>query len=442
VSGRRRRHDSPLVLAVVGVVALDAAAALALATMLYPVGPAIVPEPLAGAAHGTLVGIGFWVAASLLGSFRVVRLRGHGVLTFHLPFVVAAMALGGPVGAGWVGLLGTFERRELREAPWYGVVHNHSVMSLAGVLGGVALVGLTDVLGRTTLDQAAVGFVAILAGTTVFAVVSVTLVAITVAIRDQLTFREVLVIHLVSYRDTAVAEAVLGWLLASVYVTVGWWAPLVCAVLVIALWRANVALQDSRTDPMTGIANRRALEEALARAIRGLGPRDGIGLLFIDVIGLKQLNDTKGYAYGDLLIIEVARRLERCIRIGDVAARLGGDEFVVLLRTVGGPNELALVAERIHDALARPIASLPAGTFARGTVGALFVDEELREIEPEDLVAAAGWAMKKARSDGLGVYVGGHAEILTAVELRGRAELTRKLATLFARVPEPEGTGA
>ena len=75
----------------------------------------------------------------LAGSLKVVRgPSGHGVLTFHLPFIVAAMVLGGPIAGGWVAFIASFERRELREAPWYGTLANHAGLALAAILGGLA----------------------------------------------------------------------------------------------------------------------------------------------------------------------------------------------------------------------------------------------------------------------------------------------------------------
>ena len=59
------------------------------------------------------------------------------MLTFHLPFIIAATALGGPVAGGWVAMISTLEARELREVPWYGTLANHSAMALSAVLGGI-----------------------------------------------------------------------------------------------------------------------------------------------------------------------------------------------------------------------------------------------------------------------------------------------------------------
>lgn len=85
-------------------------------------------------------------------------------------------------------------------------------------------------------------------------------------------------------------------------------------------------------DPLTNLANRRLLMNRLQLALDSCarGTRQG-ALLFIDLDNFKTLNDTLGHDMGDLLLQQVARRLEACVRDGDTVARLGGDEFVVML---------------------------------------------------------------------------------------------------------------
>jgi len=91
-------------------------------------------------------------------------------------------------------------------------------------------------------------------------------------------------------------------------------------------------------DPLTNLPNRRLLHDHLHQAIAltGRNPNHG-AVLFIDIDNFKTLNDTKGHTIGDLLLIEVANRLQSCVREGDTVARLGGDEFVVILN---GLNEM------------------------------------------------------------------------------------------------------
>lgn len=110
-------------------------------------------------------------------------------------------------------------------------------------------------------------------------------------------------------------------------------------------------------DKLTGLPNRRALEQHLARAV-GQSRRGGraLTLLFMDLDGFKAVNDTLGHQVGDALLRQVAERLRDCLREGDVVARLGGDEFVMVLPSAEDhPRDGALlVADRVVQALGRP----------------------------------------------------------------------------------------
>ncbi|WP_270041968.1 diguanylate cyclase domain-containing protein [Solirubrobacter ginsenosidimutans] len=114
---------------------------------------------------------------------------------------------------------------------------------------------------------------------------------------------------------------------------------------------------EADTDPLTGLANRRALERTLAAALGRAGARArSVGLLMLDLDGFKAINDTHGHAAGDEALREVARRLSRSVRERDLVARLGGDEFVVVLTDLGGRSGAVRDSlERIQDALAEPI---------------------------------------------------------------------------------------
>lgn len=113
-------------------------------------------------------------------------------------------------------------------------------------------------------------------------------------------------------------------------------------------------------DALTRLPNRRLLLDRLQQAM-AVSARNGRygALLFMDMDNFKTINDTQGHATGDLLLIEVARRLQSCVREGDSVARLGGDEFVVVLEELSEqPDEAAaqteLVAEKISSELGRP----------------------------------------------------------------------------------------
>ena len=79
-----------------------------------------------------------------------------------------------------------------------------------------------------------------------------------------------------------------------------------------------------------------------------------MALLFIDLDGFKQVNDSFGHCVGDQLLKSVAKRLIASLRASDTVARLGGDEFTVILTTVPGQSEVELVAQKMIDTLALP----------------------------------------------------------------------------------------
>lgn len=114
--------------------------------------------------------------------------------------------------------------------------------------------------------------------------------------------------------------------------------------------------QLSRIDPLTGLPNRRQFEsrlsEALARARRN---RRTLALMFLDLDHFKQVNDQLGHAAGDAVLKTFAQRVRGALRETDQLCRLAGDEFVLILENLNGPDEAALVAQKVLDAVAPPL---------------------------------------------------------------------------------------
>lgn len=115
-------------------------------------------------------------------------------------------------------------------------------------------------------------------------------------------------------------------------------------------------------DTLTDLPNRQLLRDRLEQSLKSVQRHGHLGaLLFLDLDKFKLINDTLGHRMGDLLLIEVAKRLTRLLREEDTVARLGGDEFVVLLPNLDISAEKAiqftdLVCGKIHNALSKPIA--------------------------------------------------------------------------------------
>ena len=113
-------------------------------------------------------------------------------------------------------------------------------------------------------------------------------------------------------------------------------------------------------DPLTQLPNRRLLDDRLTQALAESKRSGRYGaVMFLDLDNFKPLNDVHGHAAGDLLLMDVARRLKACVREIDSVARFGGDEFVVLVSDLSADREesttqVKVIAEKICHSLAAP----------------------------------------------------------------------------------------
>ncbi len=108
-------------------------------------------------------------------------------------------------------------------------------------------------------------------------------------------------------------------------------------------------------DPLTGLANRRLLDDRMSMAlVHARRNKSAMAVVYLDLDGFKQINDTLGHGVGDLLLKMVAGRLVATVREEDTVARLGGDEFVLALWHVSGTDYAAAVASRAIAAVSQP----------------------------------------------------------------------------------------
>lgn len=177
----------------------------------------------------------------------------------------------------------------------------------------------------------------------------------------------------------------------------------VCALVIVLpaslLARRTRALLDlSLTDPLTGIANRRALRtrlrEELARWSRGDYP---VNLLMIDVDKLKQTNDLAGHRSGDELLSAVARILSETTRVSDVVGRYGGDEFLVIAPQTTEEEAYSL-AERIGQAARKVKLPFKGGCNLGLSIGVS--SASMKNPDSRSLIQAADQAMFAAKRDG------------------------------------------
>lgn len=158
-------------------------------------------------------------------------------------------------------------------------------------------------------------------------------------------------------------------------------------------------LTEARTDPLTGLLNRRALDERLeaelARQARAGGK---VSLLLLDIDHFKDVNDQYGHAHGDLVLQGVAEAIADVARIGDVMGRIGGDEFALLVADTDAEGA-ETVAERLVDSI-RPIG-------VTVSVGAATADGD-NEWTVQTLLRAADDALYAAKDAGRDRAVSGH----------------------------------
>lgn len=151
-------------------------------------------------------------------------------------------------------------------------------------------------------------------------------------------------------------------------------------------------------DALTGLPNRRYLEELLANA----GPRrraiDQLGALMVDLDHFKKLNDRYGHATGDRVLRAVGERISNAVRAEDTPARYGGEEFAVVLRKAT-PEQAVEIAERIRTQIA-DISPSEMGTTERITVSVGAAVAEVRAGELPILLAAADEALYEAKRQG------------------------------------------
>jgi len=156
-------------------------------------------------------------------------------------------------------------------------------------------------------------------------------------------------------------------------------------------------------DPLTGLANRTLFLDHLHEAIERVRRADvRFAVLFCDLDRFKLVNDSLGHSAGDVVLQEIARRLERCIRRTDTVARLGGDEFAVLL---DGPKDVATIVvtvERLRRAIAAPVVVGPHVVHVTASVG-VARSEDLPG-DPDTALRYADIAMYDAKAAGRNDY--------------------------------------
>lgn len=156
-------------------------------------------------------------------------------------------------------------------------------------------------------------------------------------------------------------------------------------------------------DALTGLPNRLLFHERLAEALERRQRRsDGVALLCLDLDHFKQVNDTLGHPTGDMLLKDVAERLRKCVRDGDLVARLGGDEFAVLQCGATHPEHASELARRIIEELSAPYDLAGDRVIVGASVGIVVAAADLSSADV--LIRSADIALYRAKGNGRGTF--------------------------------------
>jgi diguanylate cyclase (GGDEF)-like protein len=167
-------------------------------------------------------------------------------------------------------------------------------------------------------------------------------------------------------------------------------------------------------DPLTGLANRRLLMDRISAALANARRNStAMAVIYLDLDGFKQINDTRGHTVGDALLRIVAGRLVKGVREEDTVGRLGGDEFMIALWHVSNVDNVATVASKLIEAISMPYI-IEGHTVAVTTSAGIGIYPTHGE-DADTLMKKADTALYAAKRAGKNAFrISGHADIPAA----------------------------
>ena len=363
------------------------------------------------------------IFAAAIAVIDLMPVTGSSDLAFSLSFPVelTAALLYGPPVAALIAFLGAVDKRELRRelSPMKALyIRAQIAFSVAAEsLVFHALASLHDrwfVIGPTVMVAAMAGY-----GVNVLVVASYAHLQ-----RGTRTLDIVREMHVGVFGEFVISYmglALFSVLVAITTETIGLWA---LVVFIAPLAFARQMFQRTRSlevatnelaarqaeneylalhDALTGLPNRVLFHQRLVEAIDSLGPDGRIAVMLMDLDHFKEINDTLGHHFGDMLLKEVGPRLSSVLREGDVMARLGGDEFGILLPDVLGADVELAIVHRLLAALEEPVAVEGLALGVSGSIGIATYPDHSRDAE--SLLRRADMAMYASKESGGGYEV-------------------------------------
>ncbi len=184
----------------------------------------------------------------------------------------------------------------------------------------------------------------------------------------------------------------------------------------------NQLLEYAYTDGLTSLPNRRYFYEKIQGLVKN---NVSFSIIFIDLDGFKEINDTLGHDYGDILLGQAGQRILRCVREQDTVARLGGDEFTIVIEGVSNKERITGIAETVLEGLAKRFNIKHEAVYVSGSIGITFYPQDGDSVE--QLVKHADQAMYVSKSRGRNCYQFFSSEM--QIEAQQKRKLLEELRT-------------
>ena len=329
--------------------------------------------------------------ATVLGELRPVTLRpgrywanGAGSITTSTAFAFATLLVAGAAPAAAFLCLGCViadvsQKRGLWKAGYNVGQYSLSIAASAAVI--TTMTGSHVLLDGGRVVGADV--VPLILATVVFFAVNSLLVGVAVSLAQQLPVVRGVIDELESALHTDLLLLGMAPVVAIVATTNLALLPFLLLPVVAVYRSARASLEKEHQavhDALTGLPNRTLFRDVAGAALES-DPKAMAAVLLIDLDRFKEINDTLGHHFGDLLLCEVGPRLRQSVRDGDLVARLGGDEFAIFLRDVASVDEVLDVAARARAALNDPFLIEDLWLHVEGSLGIAIVPDHGTDVD-------------------------------------------------------------